>query len=80
MFNLKVSKIKKANKLKRGKILVGQKLVLPDTQKAVYTVKRGDHLTKVAKEFNQPIEALIKLNSLKKRTIYPGQKLIVNMD
>lgn len=80
LFNLKVSKIKTANKLKRGKIMVGQRIVLPDTQKGIYTVKRGDHLTKVAKEFNLPIEALVKLNSLKKNSIYPGQKIIVNMD
>jgi membrane-bound lytic murein transglycosylase D len=80
VFNTPVSKLKKANNLKRGKIMVGQKIVLPDTQKAIYTVRRGDHLTKVAKDFNLPIETLIKINSLKKRTIYPGQKIIVNMD
>lgn len=80
IFNLKISQIKKANQLKRGRILVGQKLILPDTQRAIYTVKRGDHLTKLARDFNQPLEALIKLNALKRKTIYPGQKLIVNMD
>lgn len=80
LFNLKVSKIKKANHLKRGKILVGQKIVLPDTQKGIYTVQKGDHLTKVAKEFNLPLEAIIKLNALKRKSIYPGQKIIVNMD
>ncbi len=80
IFNLNVSKIKTANKLKKGKVMVGQKIVLPDTQKGIYTVRRGDHLTKVAKDLNQPIEALVKLNSLKRNTIYPGQKIIVNMD
>jgi membrane-bound lytic murein transglycosylase D len=80
LFNTPVSKIKRANNLRRGKILAGQKLILPDTQKAIYTVKKGDHLTKVAKDFNLPTEALVKLNSLKKRTIYPGQKIIVTAD
>lgn len=80
LFNLKVSKIKTANRLKRGQIHIGQKIVLPDTQKAIYTVKRGDHLTKVAKEFNLPLEALVKLNALKRKSIYPGQKIIVNID
>jgi membrane-bound lytic murein transglycosylase D len=80
IFDIKISKIKKANNLKRGTVMVGQKIVLPDTRKAIYTVKKGDHLTKVAREFNQPLEALVKLNSLKKGAIYPGQKIIVNMD
>jgi LysM repeat protein len=66
--------------LKRGKILVGQRIVLPDTQKAIYTVKRGDHLTKVAKVFNLPINTLMKINSMTKKKIHVGQKLIVNMD
>jgi membrane-bound lytic murein transglycosylase D len=80
LFNSKVSKIKKANNLKRGKILVGQKIVLPNTQKGIYTVKRGDHLTKVAKSFNLPLSTLMKINSMKRSRIYAGQKLIVNMD
>jgi membrane-bound lytic murein transglycosylase D len=80
LFNSKVSRIKTVNKLKRGKIMVGQKIVLPDTLKGIYTVKRGDHLTKVAKSFNLPISTLMKINSMKRRKISVGQKLIVNMD
>ncbi len=80
IFKLEIAQIKKANNLKSGRIMVGQKIVLPKTQKAIYTVKRGDHLTKLANDFNQPLEALVKLNALNRKTIYPGQKLIVNMD
>lgn len=80
IFNIKLSSIKKANGLKRGRILVGQKLVLPSTKKGIYVVRPGDHLTKVSQEFNQPLEALVKLNSIKRGHIYPGQKLIVDID
>lgn len=80
LFDLKVSKIKTANNLKRGKIQVGQRIVMPDTRKGIYTVKKGENLTTVAKELNQPIELLVKLNSLKRGNIYAGQKIIVNMD
>jgi len=80
LFDVKLSKIQKINKLKKGKVLVGQSIVLPDTRKGIYTVKKGDHLTKVARELRRPIEALVKLNSLKRGEIYPGQKIIVNMD
>jgi LysM repeat protein len=60
--------------------MVGQKIVLPDTRKGIYTVKKGDVLQKVARDLKQPVEALVKLNQLKKGAIYPGQKIIVNMD
>jgi membrane-bound lytic murein transglycosylase D len=80
LFDIKVSKIKKANNLSRGKVQIGQKIVLPDTRKGIYIVQKGDHLTKVARELKQPMEALIKLNSLRRGAIYPGQKIIVNMD
>ena len=53
---------------------------MPDTRKGIYTVKKGENLTTVAKELNQPIELLVKLNSLKRGNIYAGQKIIVNMD
>jgi membrane-bound lytic murein transglycosylase D len=80
LFDIKLSKIKKANNLRRGRVLVGQRIVLPDTRKGIYTVRKGDHLTKVARELRQPVEAIVKLNSLKRGAIYPGQKIIVNMD
>lgn len=81
MFDLKVKEIKLANKIKKGRnVIVGQKIVLPDTRKGIYTVKHGDHLYKVARDLNRPVEVLVKLNSLKRKTIYPGQKIIVNMD
>lgn len=80
VFDVELNKLKRANKLKRGSIMVGQKIVLPGTQKGIYTVKKGDHLTKVARALDQNIEALVKLNALKRRAIYPGQKIIVNMD
>lgn len=80
VFGKNVREIKQVNKLRRNKILVGQRLVLPDSQKAIYTVKRGDHLIKVSQKLKQPLEEIMKLNSLKRKRIYAGQKLIVDMD
>lgn len=79
IFGKAFSDMKQVNRGK-NKIMVGQKIVLPDSQKGIYTVKKGDHLTKVSKDLKQPIEEIMKLNSLTKRKIYPGQKLIVDMD
>jgi membrane-bound lytic murein transglycosylase D len=80
VFGKDVRDMKTANNLKRNRIMVGQKLVLPSSQKAIYTVKRGDHLIKVSRKLKQPLEEIMKLNNLTKRKIYPGQKLIVDMD
>ncbi|MFL5785947.1 MAG: LysM peptidoglycan-binding domain-containing protein [Bacteriovoracaceae bacterium] len=80
IFGKDVSDIKEVNNLHRNKIVVGQKIVLPDSKKGIYTVKYGDHLTKVSRALNQPVEEIKKLNSLSKNKLYPGQKLIVDMD
>lgn len=80
IFKSSVKEIKTANKLKRGKVLIGQRIVIPNTQKGIYTVRRGDYLIKVAEKLKMSPEALIKINALKRKTIIPGQKLIVNMD
>jgi LysM repeat protein len=80
MFNTSINDLKKQNSLKRPKLFVGQKLRIPGTKQGVYIVKRGDHLTKLSREFNTSMEALIKINNLDQKKIYPGQKIIVNMD
>ena len=79
IFGKAFSDMKQVNRGK-NKIMVGQKITLPDSQKAIYTVKHGDHLSKVSKDLKQPIEEIMKLNNLTKRKIHPGQKLIVDMD
>lgn len=80
VFGISIQSIKAANRLKNGRIMAGQKLVLPSTRKGIYTVQPGDHLTKLSQDFKLPLEALVKLNSIKRGHIYPGQKLIVDVD
>lgn len=79
IFGKAFSDMKSVNRGK-NKIVVGQKITLPDSQKGIYTVRHGDHLSKVSKDLKQPVEEIMKLNSLTRRKIYPGQKLIVDMD
>ncbi len=80
IFGKDLTDMKQMNNIRRNKIVVGQKIVLPDSQKGIYTVKHGDHLSKVSRDLNSSVEEIMKLNSLTKRKIYPGQKLIVDMD
>ena len=42
-----------------------------------YTVKKGDSLYAIAKEFNTTVTDLIDINMLTSNTIYPGQVILV---
>lgn len=80
-YNVTMRTLKRLNKISGSKIYVGQKINLPNLSKTIvrhsYTVKKGDHLTKIANKFNTKPKSLKKMNSLSKGTIYPGQKLKV---
>lgn len=76
-FKTTVSKIKKANKLRRSKIYVGQRLKLPSTH-SVYIVRRGDTLSRIARKFGTSIKTLVAYNSLNRRGhIFKGQKILI---
>ena len=80
-YNVTMRTLKRMNKIKGSNIYIGQKINLPNLSKTIvkysYTVKKGDHLTKIANFFNTKPRSLKKMNSLSKGTIYPGQKLKV---
>ena len=81
-YNVTMRTLRRLNKIKGSKIYVGQKINLPtlSTKTVVnysYTVKKGDHLTKIANIFNTGPSKLKRMNKLSKGTIYPGQKLKV---
>ncbi|PIP93930.1 MAG: hypothetical protein COW00_05045 [Bdellovibrio sp. CG12_big_fil_rev_8_21_14_0_65_39_13] len=73
LFDVSISDIKKRNNLRRNKLFVGQKLVIPAVRIRVYTVKRGDNLYRIARKFNTSVEIIIAVNSLSKGRIYPQQ-------
>lgn len=45
---------------------------------ATYTVKSGDHLSKIAAKYNMSVSSLKSINNLKSNTIFVGQKLKVS--
>ena len=50
-----------------------------DTKHFIYTVKRGDTLTKIADEFDVSIESIVSLNEIENRDlIYVGERLRIN--
>ena len=59
------------------KIKIGQKLYIP-RHAHHYTVRSGDSLTKIAKNYQLTVAELKKMNALNsQRYIYPGQQLTI---
>lgn len=53
-------------------------LIENNNSNIIYTVVKGDNLTKIAKKYNTTVNELIRLNNItNKNLIYVGQKLIV---
>ena len=84
-YNTTVNKIKDLNNLKTTSISIGQVLRIPEMYTkeenmtmpnfTSYIVKKGDTLYKISKEYNVPVDTIIKDNSLTSSTLKVGQKL-----
>ena len=79
--NTTVDKLKNINNLTSNNLSIGQVLKLPsgDTTKdnVVYTVKKGDSLYSIAREYGTTVDALKKLNNITSNTLSIGQKLLL---
>lgn len=79
--NTTVDKLKDINNLTSNNLSIGQVLKLPsgDTTKdnVVYTVKKGDSLYSIAREYGTTVDALKKLNNITSNTLSIGQKLLL---
>ena len=71
-----VGLIKKSNRLRSGKILIGQRLRLTISKdKRYYRVRKGDNLTKIARKHGTTIGRIKKSNRLRSGKILAGQRL-----
>lgn len=78
-FDTNVNIIKEANNLTSNMLSVGQKLIIPknENDNNTYTVKSGDTLYSIAREFNTTVDKIKELNQLNSNTLSIGQMLIV---
>ena len=77
-YNTSVDKLKEINNLTSNALAIGQVLKLPSSnasEKVVYTVKKGDSLYSIAREYGTTVDAIKKLNNIKSNTLSIGQKL-----
>jgi N-acetylmuramoyl-L-alanine amidase len=73
-----IATLLKANQLRsKNRILIGQRLKIPSELPVTsYTVKRGDKLEEIARNYGTTVGTLVRLNELKSRNrIYVGQRL-----
>ena len=78
-FNTTVDNIKQANNLTNNILSINQVLKIPIAKppidKSLYTVKKGDSLYSIAKEFNTTVNDIINLNELNTDILSIGQLL-----
>ena len=75
MFNTKVRKIKRANRLRTSTVFIGQRISIPGLKSKLYTVRKGDNLGVIARRFRTSIASIKGLNGLRNSRIYPKQKI-----
>ncbi|KZN57288.1 hypothetical protein N474_08795 [Pseudoalteromonas luteoviolacea CPMOR-2] len=78
-YGVNVSQLKSFNQLKSDKIRIGDKLLLPilAEQQVTYTVKSGDSLWRIAKQFNVSINKLKQWNQMSRSTLQIGERLTI---
>jgi len=76
-FNIRISNLKRYNKLKSNHIYVGQQIYLNQSSanQTFHVVKRGENLSLIARKYGAEISMIKKKNNLKSNNIFPGQKL-----
>ena len=78
-YDTTVDAIKNLNNLSSNNLSIGQVLKIPNgsTEKVTYTVKSGDTLYSIAREFGTTVSALTALNNLATTVLSIGQKLLL---
>ena len=83
-YNVSVDDLKVANGLETSILSIGQTLIIPTENKKsienVYTVKKGDTLYKIAKNYDTTVGDIMKLNNLISTTLNIGQILKIPND
>lgn len=82
-YGLTVDKLKQLNNLSSNMLSVGQKLLVKDTSSSeevgvYYTVKSGDTLYGIAKQYGLTVDELKAMNNLKSNNLTINQKLLVS--
>lgn len=78
-YNTTVDELKRINNLTSNNLSIGQILKIPKqtNENKVYTVKKGDSLYSIARNFDTTVSAISSLNNLSTNVLSIGQKLLL---
>lgn len=78
-YQISVDELKKANNLTSNLLSIGQKLVIPTNVKEqqIYTVKKGDTLYSISRQFNTTVSDILKINNLSTSNLSIGEQLLI---
>ena len=79
-YGISVNELKSANNLTSNLLSIGQQLVIPSGNSentAIYVVKSGDSLWKIANNYGVSVDALKKANNLTSNLLSIGQTLVI---
>lgn len=83
-FGTTVDALKKANNLTSNALSIGQVLTIPTEEETetgiTYTVKSGDSLYSIAREYNTTVDAIKSVNNLTSNLLSIGQTLTIPTD
>ncbi len=74
-YGIKVSDIRRANKMRGSRIFPGQKLEIPASGIVTYRVRNGDNLSTIAQRFGVSVDDIRRTNGLSNNRIYANQRL-----
>jgi len=78
-YKVKMSVIKRDNKLKKSSLRIGQKLTINTTQtvkkQTIHKVRSGENLSLIAKRYGVSVASIKQKNRLKSSKLFVGQKL-----
>jgi len=80
-YNVSVFQLKRKNRLRSNRILIGQRLKIPShaqRNKKYHSVRSGDALVLISRKYGISVSKLKQLNNIDNNLIYVGQKLLVN--
>ena len=76
-FNVTSNSVLWSNSIPGGKVIVGQKLLIPPVSGIVYTVKAGDTIASLASKYSSNSQQLTAYNDAEIAGIKPGDKILI---
>lgn len=76
-YSIPVHEIQAINNMNSTKLIIGQTLIVKQTNQTTYSVKKGDSLWRIARRFHCNLDELVALNDLETDILQPGQRLSI---